>query len=54
MIEEFYEEVLGEYWPPERRFLERQYRNIIGKFKFENIPVKNSYQIEREFSLEDL
>lgn len=39
LINEFYNNVTGPYWDPERRHVEERYENV--DFDFENLPTKN-------------
>jgi SAM-dependent methyltransferase len=51
VVEKLYEEILGDYWPPERRLVERHYRDI--SFPFETCFEQN-FVMTREWNLQQL
>jgi ubiquinone/menaquinone biosynthesis C-methylase UbiE len=51
LVEEFYENTVGPYWNPERKFVEEHYRTT--PFPYEELPTKEFF-IEKQWSVEDL
>lgn len=51
VIRPFYHDVLGPYWPPERRHVDNGYRSL--PFPFEQLEAP-AFEIRREWRLEDL
>lgn len=51
IIENFYNNTVGRFWPPERKWVEQNYQNI--PFPFRQIPVP-SFNMEATWSLEQL
>ena len=51
IVGELYEDILGPYWPPERRLVENHYRDIV--FPFET-SVEEGLIMTREWNLEQL
>lgn len=51
LVEHFYHNIVGQYWPAERRHVETQYENI--PFPFEQIEAPKFY-IELNYSMNDL
>ncbi len=51
IMHSLYEDILGEYWPKERKIVENKYRDI--PFPFEEIDPPN-FQIELDWSLSEL
>lgn len=51
IIKRFYHQTLAGYWPPERKFVEDQYRNI--SFPFEEIKTP-PFQMQAEWSLDEM
>ncbi len=51
IMEWYYGEVLGTYWPPERRLVEERYRTI--PFPFEEL-TSPSFEVKREWNLDEL
>ncbi|NUO78462.1 class I SAM-dependent methyltransferase [candidate division KSB1 bacterium] len=51
ILNEFYFDIVGRYWPPERKLLENNYRDI--PFPFEQITTPRFY-MEQEWRLDDL
>ncbi len=51
LIESFYMKTLGSYWPPERRWVERGYRDL--PFPFEELSAPN-FTMRAEWSLDQL
>jgi hypothetical protein len=51
LIRHFYHEILDDYWPPERRLLEEQYRNIPFPFRELIFP---KLEIIKEWTLPEL
>ena len=52
VIQHFYSDVLGAYWPPERRHVEEGYRSL--PFPFEEVKTVPPFAIETSWSLADL
>jgi SAM-dependent methyltransferase len=52
IVQHFYSDVLGRYWPPERRHVEEGYRSL--PFPFEEITSIPSFAIGISWSLDDL
>lgn len=50
-IQRFYRDVVGPFWPPERRMVEQRYRNI--EFPFDEFTAPN-FAIERHMTLDDV
>ncbi len=50
-VHHFYKEIVGAYWPPERRWVEDRYRTI--PFPFEECPAP-TFTLEAEWELADL
>jgi len=46
-----YEDILGEYWPPERRLVENQYQDI--KFPFKSV-TEHAFVMTRDWNLQQL
>jgi len=51
LIESFYKDTLGPYWPPERHWVESGYRDL--PFPFEEVPVP-VFEMRAEWSLDQL
>lgn len=51
VVDHYYQEVVGPYWPPERRLVETAYQTI--PFPFEEIEAP-PFEIERQLALADL
>ncbi len=51
LVHRLYEDVLGDYWPPERRLVERQYRDI--QFPFDTC-FEQQFQMSRQWNLQQL
>jgi SAM-dependent methyltransferase len=51
IVREFYSNVVGPYWPPERKLVEEGYRSI--QFPFTEVSVPN-FRMEAEWSLDQL
>jgi ubiquinone/menaquinone biosynthesis C-methylase UbiE len=51
IVQDFYSNVVGPYWPPERKLVEEGYRSI--SFPFEEI-VPSPFRMEAEWNLEQL
>jgi len=51
IVREFYSNVVGPYWPPERKLVEERYRSI--QFPFTEVSVPN-FRMEAEWSLDQL
>jgi ubiquinone/menaquinone biosynthesis C-methylase UbiE len=51
LLQHFYSEVVGPFWPPERRFIEEDYRTL--HFPLQEIPAP-IFHMEGEFTLERL
>jgi len=49
VVDRFYEDVVGEYWPPERRYVEQAYRTLPFPWAEERPP---PFQLVTEWSLE--
>jgi SAM-dependent methyltransferase len=49
VVDEFYEDVIGEYWPPERRYVEQAYRTLPFPWAEERPP---RFELVTEWSLE--
>lgn len=49
MVDRFYEDVVGEYWPPERRYVEAAYRTLPFPWAEERPP---PFRLVTEWSLE--
>ncbi|MEM8906580.1 MAG: class I SAM-dependent methyltransferase [Bacteroidota bacterium] len=52
LIQQFYTEIVGPYWKPERRHIDQQYTSI--EFDFSLIPMPDDLTIEINWSLEDI
>lgn len=48
----FYTDVLGDYWDPERRFIDEGYRNV--PFPFEEIPLRQEHSIKTTWNRSQL
>ena len=53
VFEDFYSNIVGSYWPPERVHIESQYKNIVFPNFLTEIPVQKKFQIERRMSRAD-
>ena len=51
LIEEFYNDIVGPYWPPERKYIEEEYRTIPFPFEELNVP---PFAMSVEWSLDHL
>lgn len=51
VVERFYSETVGRYWPPERRFIEERYRSV--PFPFDDIRLPE-LSMEADWRLDDL
>lgn len=51
VVEKLYEEILGEYWPPERRLVENHYRDISFPFA---TSFERDFVMTREWNLQQL
>lgn len=51
ITEEFYNKVVGKYWPPERRFVESKYQNVAIPFKEEI--ASPEFQINLNYDMDD-
>ena len=49
VVDRFYEDVVGDYWPPERRYVEEAYQTLPFPWAEEPVP---SFQLRNEWSLE--
>jgi ubiquinone/menaquinone biosynthesis C-methylase UbiE len=49
VVEHFYRDTVGPYWPPERQFVERGYRNLLFSFTERNAP---HFAMEAQWDLE--
>jgi SAM-dependent methyltransferase len=49
IVDRFYADVVGDYWPPERRFVEEAYRTLPFPWAEESVP---AFQLQTEWSLE--
>lgn len=52
ILQRFYGDVLGDYWPPERRHVEDGYRSL--PFPFDEVTSIPSFEIEASWSLADV
>lgn len=52
LIDNFYTTTIGIYWDAERKHIDNAYESI--PFPFENIPLKQRYFIESEWTIEEL
>ena len=52
VIDQFYMEVVGPFWDPERKYVEEAYKNI--SFPFKEISRSKEYAIIKEFSMSEL
>jgi SAM-dependent methyltransferase len=50
-VDRFYEEVVGEFWPPERRYVEQKYRTLPFPWAEEPAP---AYSLDTDWSLEQV
>jgi ubiquinone/menaquinone biosynthesis C-methylase UbiE len=51
ILQHYNKAVVGQYWPPERKMVDEQYRSV--KFPFEELPVPRLV-MERQWNLEQL
>jgi len=51
VVDRFYDGVIGEYWPPERRYVEEGYRTL--PFPWREIPAP-SFELECDWDLEEV
>jgi SAM-dependent methyltransferase len=51
IVDRFYADVVGDYWPPERRYVEEAYRTLPFPWAEEPAP---SFQLQTEWSLEQV
>ena len=51
IVDEFYQDIVGEYWPPERLHIETRYRDI--PFPFKELPVPD-FKMMAQWSLDEL
>jgi len=51
VVKRYYRDILGSYWPPERRIVEEEYRGI--PFPFDELGTP-SFQMEADWSLDEL
>lgn len=51
-IDDFYTTIIGIYWDTERKHIDNAYESI--PFPFENIPLKQAYFIESEWTIDEL
>ena len=49
IVDRFYQDVVGDYWPPERRYVEEAYQTLPFPWAEEIVP---SFQLQTEWSLE--
>lgn len=49
IVDRFYEDVVGDYWPPERRYVEEAYQTLPFPWAEETVP---SFRLQTEWSLE--
>lgn len=52
LIRHLYADILGDYWDPERRYIDNEYKNI--PFPFEEIPVSQKFAQKVMWTVEDL